>query len=86
MLTAHQVLTHTAVLPSAATMLYRIVNAQSYLSRKPREHSQNGNHGKEVPYEQQRSSDCDGPETFPWADPFRCSDFNYLWQEKSKTH
>lgn len=31
MRTAQQALTHTAVLPSGAAMLYRIVNAQSYL-------------------------------------------------------
>jgi hypothetical protein len=69
------------------SMLNRIsTDIWSVLYRKTREHSQNRHHGKEVPHEQQRFSDCGDPETFPWTVPFRCSDFNYLWQKKSKNH
>jgi hypothetical protein len=67
-------------------MLYRTVGAQPYIQRTPREHSQKENHGKEVPHEQQSFSDIGGPETSPWADPFRWADLSYLWQEKSQKH
>jgi hypothetical protein len=62
-----------------------MVGAQPDIHRKPRKHSQKGNHGEEVLHEQQSFSDLGGSETSAWADPFRWTDLSYLRQENSQT-